>query len=178
MIQFCAYQGVSLVSRLIRWQTRSVYSHIAVRFMDDKEVRTPLQYGRTLNVSISCGSVIEAWSGGVRLSESVSDSHTPHTKVDVFEFDSPLNSEEERLMTTFLCCQIGKAYDYLAVFRFLTREPVNRASKGKWFCSELAFEAALVARRELLSGVPAWKVPPAWIPMSPLLKFVGSEWTV
>ena len=177
MIQLCAFQGKSLISRLIRFQTRSVYSHIAIRFTDSMLVKTPLQYGRTLAVEIEAGNVIEAWNGGVRKADSISASHTPHTKVDLFELKSPLSSGSTKIFSQFLCAQLGKPYDYMAIIRFLTREPENRWRKDKWFCSELAFEACLVAGRELLANCPAWKVPPAWIPMSPLLKHVGSEWT-
>ena len=178
MIQLAAYQGTSFISRAIRFQTRSVYSHIAVRFTEPLHVETNEHFGKRIKVCIEAGEVIEAWSYGVRKVPSLSDAHTPHTKVDLFEFVTPLTYAEEGHMAEFLCAQIGKPYDYQSIVRFLTREPESRSSKSKWFCSELAFESVLVAGRELLCNTPAWKVPPAWIPMSPLLKHAGSEWTV
>lgn len=140
-------------------------------------IKTHERFGKARQFYLEPGNVIEAWKGGVRLAASISASHTPHTKVDVFEFKTPLCSGSTKLMAQFLCAQIGKPYDYLSIIRFLTREPDNRWNMSKWFCSCLAFEAALTAGRELLERTPAWKVPPAWIPMSPLLRFVSSEWT-
>ena len=173
MIQIAAYQGTSFVSRLIRWQTRSCYSHIAVRFTEDIWVNR----GGGRESLINAGAVIEAWKGGVRLVPTLSASHTPGTRVDLLEFVNPLTYAEEQAVAAFLLSQVGKGYDYLAIIRFLTREPMNYWNKKKWFCSELTFESSLTAGRDLLARIPAWKVPPAWVPMSPLLKYAGREIT-
>ena len=124
---------------------------------------------------LQAGSIIEAWSGSVRHVASISASHTPGTPVDVYEYNFPLSLTEIQQFAGFLVSQLGKPYDYLSIIRFLTRE--RGRLDNKWFCSELAFQASVVVGYPLLKNVPAWKVPPAWIPMSPLLKFVGSEVT-
>ena len=177
MIELAAYQGTSFISRAIRWQTRSCYSHIAARFTTHAVMKAPLQYGRSKIVEIETGNIIEAWKGGVRLEKSISAAHTPGTRVDIFGFRQRLTQTEEINFTRFLVAQLGKEYDYGAIVRFLTREPVNRWSKDKWFCSELFFEAALVAGRELLQRCAAWEVPPRDLPRSPLLKFLRTEVT-
>ena len=173
MIQIAAYQGTSFISRLIRWQTRSVYSHIAVRFTKDIWVKR----GGGRESLINAGAVVEAWNGGVRQVRNLSAAHTPGTRVDLFEFVIPLSETEEQAFAAFLLSQVGKGYDYRAIFRFITRAPINHWNKTKWFCSELAFEACLTAGRDLLARTAAWKVPPAWVPMSPLLKYTGREIT-
>jgi uncharacterized protein YycO len=172
MIQICAYQGTSLISRLIRWQTRSRYSHIATRFTADKWVKLG-----DSEKYVHAGNVIEAWEGGVRLAGNISTSHTPGTRVDLFEFAAPLTATEEQAVARFLVRQLGKGYDYLAIVRFITREPVNRWQKSRWFCSELVFEACLTAGRNLLERCAAWEMPPRDIPRSPLLKSAGHEVT-
>ncbi len=177
MIELAAYQGTSFISRAIRWQTRSRYSHVAARFTGHADIKAPQQYGRSKIVSIDPGCIIEAWKGGVRLEKSIGSNHTPGTKVDIFAFKKPLTQLQEIAMTRFLVAQLGKEYDYQAIIRFLTREPVNRLNKAKWFCSELFFEAALVGGQELLERCAAWEIPPRDPPRSPLLKFIRQEVT-
>jgi uncharacterized protein YycO len=175
MLQIAAYRGKSLVSKLIRWQTRSVYSHIAVHFTEDVWVERG--HGSRL---IAAGSVIEAWKGGVRLAKSLSDAHEPGTVVDLFNYHEPLTPAEEMIGAEFLLSQLGKDYDYAAIVRFLTREPAERWEvnrKTKWFCSELAFEMSLVMSRNLLERCAAWEIPPRDVPRSPILKFDRTEVT-
>lgn len=169
MIQIAAYRGTSLISRLIRWQTRSVYSHIALLFTADRIVHLP---GR--DETIKAGNIIEAWKGGVRLSQSLSSSHTPGTVVDLFGFKKPLTNAEADVAAQFACAQLGKPYDYMAIVRFLTREPEHRWNKSKWFCSELGIETFFTAGRNLLDRCAAWEIPPRDPPRSPLLEFEGS----
>jgi hypothetical protein len=173
LIQIAAYRGKSLVSKLIRWQTRSIYSHIAVRFADDVWVKLGDR-----EKYIHAGNVIEAWQkGGVALHGGIGTVHTPGTRVDYYDFVTPLTDYEFHAVAGFLIRQLGKAYDWRAVVRFLTREPVEHWTRRRWFCSELAFEACLTAGRNLLERTDAWRVPPDWLPRSPLLKSAGHEIT-
>ncbi len=174
MIQFIAYRGTSMVSWLIRWQTRSCYSHIALRFTEDLWV----QMGDGREKRIGAGNVIEAWqTGGVALHGHAGTVHTPGTRVDVFEYAQDLSLTEAQVMAGFLVRQLGKAYDFMGVARFLTREPVDHWRRNKWFCSELAFEMALTGGRPLLARCAAWEVPPRDVPRSTALKLVGQEKT-
>lgn len=168
MIQIAAYRGTSLISRLIRWQTRSVYSHIGILFTEAMTVK--LANGTHI---IPAGAVIEAWQGGVRMSRSLSASHEPGTLVDLFEFVTPLDETETMRAARFLCAQLGKPYDYAAIVRFLTRDPENHWNKSKWFCSELAVETFFTVGRNLLERCSAWEIPPRDVPRSPLLKSAG-----
>lgn len=171
MIQIAAYRGRSLISRLIRWQTGSDYSHIAIRFTG----RFNMSDGESA-IQITPGDVIEAWVGGVRLNPSLSTLHTDRTRVDVFELKTPLGRSQAETIVDFLLRQLGKGYAYRSVLRFLTREPRD-VERNRWFCSELTFAAFEHAGIQLLERTPAWRVPPDWIPRSPLLQFKFTTFT-
>lgn len=149
-MRIALYQGVSLISRLIRWQTRSRYSHAA--FLCDD------------------GWVIEAWQPCVRMVPNLSVQHTPRTVVDIFEFITPLTAGENRELVYLARRDVGVPYDYLSIIRFLTREREARSSRRKLFCSEMVFARCQQIGRELLVRTEAWRVPPDWIARSPLLK--------
>ena len=145
-MKILAFKGKSWVSRAIRWQTRSIYSHIAVQLGD--------------------GTVIEAWSkGGVVHRESFRDGHTPGTKVDVFTIN-PISNFDEQAAKDYLLAQIGKKYDFGSVLRFLSRR--KSKANNKFFCSELAESALLAGGCRLLNGNPSEHAP-AHTAMSPLL---------
>lgn len=173
MIQIAAYKGKSFISRMIRLLTYSEYSHIAIRFMVDMEV----EYSGGLRV-IAAGNVIEAWSGGVRLAKDISAQHTPGTAVDLYEFKTPLTTDQATYMARFLVSQLGKPYDYPNVLRFvpvvralLPTPPAYSWNRTHVFCSELAIQAGAEAGRPLLERCKAWEVPPRDPPRSPALMF-------
>jgi uncharacterized protein YycO len=174
MIRLAAFQGKSLISRIIRAVTYSEYSHLGMEFAADMEVGGS-RYVRCINR----GSVIEAWKGGVKLSSSISERHTPGTAVDLFEFKTPLSRHEAERMAIFLLSQIGKPYDYLNVARFLPivrmilprPGPASTIYRRKHlFCSELCVEACRAVGRDIIMRCPAWQVPPRDAPRSPLLR--------
>jgi len=112
------YKGTSWISKAIRWQTRSPYSHSALMF--------------------GVGTVYEAWQkGGVSQVKSLGTNHTPGTIVDLFEFDCAGHAKNE--MALFLLAHIGDPYDFSSVLRFATHRPAYK--NGKWFCSELVLTA-------------------------------------
>lgn len=159
MIAF--YKGKSLLSRGIQLRTWSEYSHAAWLFGDE--------------------SVIEAWTNGVRHVSSLSRAHTPGTVVDVFRVpeidDATIEASNRRqVASAFLLEQLGKPYDFQGIFGFLLRK--EEQSPEKWFCSELCFAACKQAGVELLSRVPAWKVDPGLLSLSPRLVFSHSVVTV
>ena len=149
-MRIALYQGTSFISRLIRWQTRSPYSHAAWLS--------------------SNGDVIEAWQPCVRLVHSLSEQHTPGTVVDLFEFVTPLRAKEIQEIWRLALKQVGTPYDYLAVLRFVSRKASRERWEEKLFCSEMVFGNAWDAGRELLARTEAWRVPPDWIARSPLLR--------
>ena len=135
-------KGRGTLSRLIRWQTRSKYSHAAI-LIDGHEI-------------------IESWMGeGVR---------THHVKdwsnIDTFSVIGMTELQKQKVVA-FAKTQVGCKYDYRGALRFISRRPASVNSK--WFCSELVFAALEYGGVKLLHNVAAWEVSPALLSMSPLL---------
>lgn len=135
----------SIVSRLIRWQTRGQYSHAALLTSD--------------------GSIIESMEGiGVRSRKSV-DADIGDDTFDIFTVATTEN--QDKIIEMFAGHQIGKGYDYLGVLRFLTRKP-NYNQKDRYFCSELVFDAFSYAGVDLFKDMQGWEVSPALLAHTPL----------
>jgi uncharacterized protein YycO len=139
-----------------------------------------IQYGGK-NHFIPAGYVIEAWKGGVKLSSSLGENHTHETPVDLLAFKIPLTFEQERQIAKFLVSQIGKAYDFWNVLRFipLVRMLFPKPAPSIYlrdhvYCSELVMEASIEIKTPLLERCNAWEVPPRDPPRSPLLSLVRS----
>ena len=150
-MKILAYKGLSFISKAIRWQTRSPYSHIAVE-LDD-------------------GSVVEAWHvGGVAHNRSFRAVHTKGTEVDVFAI---ARKHDAIVMSDFLLNQVGKKYDFGSIARFMSRraEPHDE----KWFCSELAMACVYVGGVDLLKRIPDSHVSPGQMVTSPMLEFIGTR---
>lgn len=142
------FHGHGLISALIRWQTRSDYSHAAIQ-LDD-------------------GSIIEAWQGaGVR--------KLPGLKrgiegIDAFEITAPY---DHLAVLEFLDSVLvdNDGYDYWSVVRFVSR---RRAKQNKkWFCSELVFAAIQAAGLNLFQRTHPWEVSPGLLARSPHLRPVA-----
>jgi len=144
-MQVLLYQGLSIVSKLIRLQTRSKFSHAAVRLTD--------------------GSVVESWaSDGVRHMKTALDGHHPATIISIFHVDGDYSPE---LVEKFLLDQVGKKYDFRSVFRFMSRRDAS-TDPGPWFCSELVIAAFRAGGLDLLHG-PASHISPRDVGLSPFL---------
>ncbi len=140
------YRGKGIISRSIRWQTRSKYSHAAI-MLDD-------------------GTTYESWhKGGVRKVSHPWEDHDPTTLIDVYSVDRPLDTVA---MLQYLESQLGKKYDFKSIGRFLTRR--DAPANDKLFCSEYALEAFYEGGVELLCIEPS-HCSPAHLAMSPLLQF-------
>lgn len=151
------YRGISPISRAIRFFTWSDYSH-ASYVRDDRSLE------------------IESWhKGGVRERSVLGEGHPPCTKIDLFRINA--SSDQVRLIEGFLRSQVGKGYDYRGVVHFISRRDEELRGQERWFCSELVFAAHAHAGIHLLARVPAWKVSPGLLSMSPLLDYIGSRWT-
>ncbi len=146
-MKILAYKGKGLISRLIQFQTRSPYSHVAL----------------LLNES----EVIEAWHvGGVRKLATPFVGHDLKTVIDVYNITEDF---DEETVLKFLQKQLGKSYDFRSVFRFLTREKV--VNDDKWFCSELICEAFSKGGLPLLKNISCSMVSPRDVSISPYLEF-------
>ena len=147
------YRGKSWVSRLIQWQTRSVYSHAAIE--------------------LEGGEVYEAWpAGGVRVVSNSGERHTPGTQVDVYEVHPPKNMDiNPEAVRVWLKQQVGYGYDWFAVLRFLNRR--SQPAPNRWFCSELVLFALNIGGVRLLNGKFS-RMAPRDVAMSPYLNFLAS----
>jgi hypothetical protein len=170
-MQIALYRGTSFVSRAIRFITRSSYSHAA--FLLDKRSEAVHEYASPWISSLEhqkCGSVVEAWEGGVKNSPSIDTLHSPGTRVDVFAFDPPLTGWQETKLLYLLGGDIGRPYDYLDVLRFISR---RRGTPGKHvFCSELVAQRCADIGQPLFNRTESWRVPPDWIGRSVALDFI------
>lgn len=146
-MKILAYQGKSWLSWLIRFQTRSKYSHIAIELND--------------------GTVIEAWAsaGVVHRKKGFREGHTVGTKVDVYAIKGALDTARAE---TFLKDQIGKGYDWRSVIRFISHTPSG--DNNTWFCSELGLTAIAHGFVTLLNGNFS-EMSPRDVPMSTLLSY-------
>lgn len=145
------YRGKSFISKLIRWRTWSKYSH-ASWILDS-------------------GEVIEAWWGGVRLKPCIDSDHTDRTQIDLFRIN--LTRRQREGVEEFLMAQVGKKYDFRSIAKFVSRRAEVAADQDKWFCSELVFAALASVNRAPLARVPAFKVSPGLLAVSPMLIAAG-----
>ena len=150
-MKILAYRGKSWISKMIRWQTRSKYSHIAIE--------------------LDNGSVVEAWHvGGVAHNQSFRTVHTKNTLVDVFAIIKPF---DELKATDFLLAQVGKKHDFGSIARFMSRR--DDPHDEKWFCSELAADGLLTGSLSLLKRIPPSHISPGHLVTSPLLEFIETR---
>ena len=141
------YSGKSWVSRLIRLQTRSRYSHAAVQ--------------------LPSGTVVEAWRRGVHMILGPFAHHSVGTVIEVYSVEGDYNLMQVK---EFLTAQLGKKYDFRAIFRFLSRRPMP--ADDRWFCSELVISAFAAGGLDLLNG-PASELSPRDLSLSTCLVFEG-----
>jgi len=158
-MKILGYRGTSLTSHAIKLQTRSIYSHIGVQLND--------------------GSVVEAWaegffSGSVRRIENPFVGHADDTLIDVHVLTPyALNKFTESAAEAYLLAQIGQAYDYSSVLRFMTRREAT--DNNKKFCSELAELAFIQGGLRLLNGNPSEHSPRDTM-MSPMHIYQETLW--
>jgi len=156
-VKILLYRGKSLISKAIQWQTRSPYSHAAIALDDGYIGSTP---------------VYEAWHiGGVAKNPNPFAVHTPGTPIDAFVVEG-VNLDLDA-MRRWADAQVGKGYDFVSVFRFVTRRQAPHNSK--WFCSELVEAICRAGNGNapvLLRGEPSL-MSPRDLSMSPRLRYIG-----
>lgn len=136
------FRGRGLISAAIRWQTRSRYSHAALRLRD--------------------GRIVEAWQGsGVRIT-----SLDGPAGVDAYRVPC-MGARQWDDAIAYACRLVGRGYDYWSIVRFVSRR--HMPADDRWFCSELVFCALAAAGVRLLERVEASAVSPALLAVSPLL---------
>lgn len=151
-VYVCLHRGTSVVSRLIRWQNRSDYSHASLM--------------------LPMGQHIESREGKGVLWHREFTLTNPTEKVDFYAVNG-LDAEALDKLHAFLAAQKGKAYDWPMVFGFVSRSRTEgHESGGKWFCSELVFAALAAAGVPLLARTDAWEVAPGLLARSPKLSLL------
>jgi hypothetical protein len=149
MINF--YEGISPVSRMIRFRTWSNISHVSI--------------------STPNGQIYEAIPfKGVVQHFSLAEYHTPGTRIHSYEFRIPSGGVLPGLM--WLLNQKGKAYDWRGLFGFLCAKNIGSATR--FFCSELVMGFSVAAGRPLLLRVMPYQTTPRDVLMSPWLTYIGT----
>ena len=160
MIKIAAYQGVSGVSRVIKWITSSRYSHVAFVLPDN--------------------SVVEAWDSGLRKVGNISIQHNVNTKVDIFLLN--LSTVQERQLLKLIEKDLANPpkYDFYQVLHFL---PVVRLfarsqpDNARFFCSEYIVDRLNRVGYALFNNTLPCEVPPDWIARSLKTFYSHSEIT-
>lgn len=145
-LTICLHSGTSLVSRLIRWQTRSEYSHASFILPDGAHVEAREFKGVVWHPRFT----------------AVKDE-----RVEFFTVPATVTQVDD--IAAFARDQVDKPYDYTMVARFVSRRQANRDQSGKWFCSELVYAAFQTAGINLLRACEPWEVSPGLLSKSPLL---------
>jgi uncharacterized protein YycO len=154
-VYVCLHCGTSLVSRLIRWQNRSDYSHASL--------------------VLPTGEHIESREGKGVLWHSKFTLTNPTEKVDWFAVNGLTATQLDDLWQ-FLQDQKAKPYDWPMVFGFVSRSRTEgHESGGKWFCSELVFAALAAAGHPPLARTDAWEVAPGLLARSPHLTLIDAH---
>jgi len=141
------YKSPTVISTLIRWQTRGLYSHAALH---------------------RDGVAIEAWHKGGVQKGPIGHLHGPKTTIDIFRINEFLF---ESKAWAWADSQVGKPYDFTMVARFLSRRGESSRSKEKLFCSELVFNALRQGALELFKQTQGWEVSPDLLKRSPYLSY-------
>ena len=136
------FRGKGVVGRLIRWQTRSEYSHAALLLADGETVIESREFQ------------------GVRRHVLSADEKA---SMDVFEVPGLDAAGWERVFS-YAESKLGARYDWRAVFSFVTRKAARL--NDKWFCSELVCAAFAVADHRLLERMPCHDTNPGHLRLS------------
>jgi uncharacterized protein YycO len=148
------FRGRGISSALIRWQTWSKYSHVAVYLDDGSIIESEPGIGvRHLSLPKGCEAEFCAERGGCLVLTPVID------------------AGQEAQIIRFLKLQVGKPYDWRGVFRFvlpfIKHNPLDSMiHQNRWFCSDVLAAAFDFAGCPLLYRIPFYKVSPEKITYS------------
>lgn len=137
------FRGTGFIDNLICFETRSEFTHAAIRISGD--------------------TIIESYPGaGVRLRkiEGPDFLTTMEWAVPGVDWTKALD---------FAAGEIGCGYDWLNVSRFLTRLR-GKQSDRRWFCSEFVFAVVAAGGVPLLDRIDAWQVSPRDLSICPIYR--------
>lgn len=173
MIVLGFYEGHSVLSKVIRWETRSNISHVSIMQIPDdciRKITGEIRWHQIKEALETC-PLWEAWATAVVVKRvGIHDGHKPDTKIRLMrlerEFDFDLN---ERAVVAFLdkCVERRLGYDWWGLARFALR--IDRNNKDRMFCSELVHIALAEGGVALLKRIMAHFVAPSDLYRSPLL---------
>lgn len=145
------FKGGDPISWVVQWQTRSIYSHVALLEPDGRYC-------------------VESFPGeGVRrrvLTEA------DWKRIDAYDVKG-MTPERWNFAIQYCLNQAGMGYDWWSVLRFVSKRTAKE--NKKWFCSELVHKALAEAGVRLLERIPSSEVAPAHIAISPLLEAATEE---
>jgi len=159
------YRGRSLESRLIRWATRSKYSHAGLAVWWNYRLMVMEAVGRGVIVT-PLSKNVSSYRGYVEWFTSVED----------------IPDEQRLRLVEFAQQELGKEYAlWRAVIlglRLLFQHDVDKRDRlrreGRLFCSHFVAEAYNAVGRDLKKGVSDRFMSPGDIASSPLLKRMGA----
>lgn len=168
MILLGCYQGSSLLSRLIKWETRSDISHVSIVVIPDcKFIDRALE---AATVYEAWGEILCPWKGGVFKRHGINDGHKAGTVIKLMQLlPEAAEKLDEVAMIKFLegIVKSRAGYDYMGLIRFLLR--IKGDDPNNFFCSELAYKAFEQGGVKLIERTTASIVAPGDLYKSPLL---------
>lgn len=142
VLRVALFTGGDPIAKLVKWQTRTPYSHAALLLPCKQRV-------------------VESYPGtGVRIRYL---SREDWAKIDLFAVEN-LTPDLSRQAQAFCERERGKGYDWRSVLRFVTRRPARE--NGRWFCSELVYAALAHVNIHLLARIEAHNVSPGMLALS------------
>jgi hypothetical protein len=139
-IRVIFFEGKSLFSKIVRFFTRSNFSHVAFLLNDNKDL-------------------LEAWiiDKQFKWGKTNITNHTPGTPYVVIDIPVSKKVYDRYLEITEFIDYCKIPYDILGVIAFVI--PFKLKINGRWFCSEGVYEV-LKYLGILASDTPGWKISP------------------
>jgi len=145
-IQYLGVCGTGPISRSIQWQTRSEISHTAILNPDTKEVIEALAHVPG-----------DPWWATGRVVKRPLRAYPLDTACFIYESNRlEFNHQSAWALAESL---VGVPYDYVGVFRFVSRKGHDFEDVQRWFCSEAATVVSRVGGDQV-QHLPAWGVSP------------------
>jgi len=176
-VYFAAFKGRSLSSRLIKWFTRSRYSHIAYLDIDTLEkiykitatpsVDTSFKELDVFTIKANEKILVEAWSDSYGFKDTINsyvdsrslDQHKIFTHVDIYELEV---DDAESIHHQHMYHVANKTkYNWLGILSFLTKK--DHIFENKKFCSELHWDILSKQKdlKSLTQDIPGCRISPS-----------------
>jgi hypothetical protein len=157
------YQGLSFISKLIRWRTWSKVTHTAAFLPYPHDENLPGDM--VIEADTKQGVIHRPWNIG----------HTKGTIIDIYSIYC--TKEQKEYFYNFLYGKLKAKYDLFAILGFITRKHLE--NDNRWFCSELIFEAlGQELQKKVLQNIESYQVSPREFNISPALKFIERRVTL